>query len=127
MVLGNVMMFSPFLHQAVGVLLRAPAADADQDVEMVPVVVLDDRVGHVQYLAAHQHPVRLVAAGAEDRAAQRQDAGERLSVQIAPCGFPSGRESRRGNRSTSMPIMFHAPPCRCRAGGVQAGAVTARG
>ena len=99
------------LHQALGVLLRASAAEADQHVEMISLVVLDDGIGHVHGLAADQHAVRLVPAGAQDRAADGEDAGQSVLVQRPSCGSPPGRGSRRGSRSLpceSAP----ARPCR---------------
>ena len=114
------------LDQALGVLLRAAAADADQRVEMMPLVGLDDHVGHVQGLPADRHAVRLVAAGAEDGAADREDAG-----QLCP------RERRRAvldQTTKAVAIADHMHPVGADRGfadaadrGVQAGAVAARG
>ena len=64
----------PLLRHAVGVLLRAAAAQAHQHVQVMLLVVLHHHVGHVHQLAAHGHAVRLIAAGAQDGAAQREDA-----------------------------------------------------
>ena len=112
-VLGRVMTLRPVLHQVKGVLLRAAAAEADQHVEVMLVVVLDDDVGHVHGLAADRHAVRLVAAGAEDRAADRQDAGQLALGERSRCGSPSGRESRRGSRSRAC-RRRRSRPCRRR-------------
>ena len=80
------------------VFLRAAAAEADQRVETVFLVIFDDDVGHVARAAVNQHAVRLVAAGAEDGAADGEDAGERGLVELAAAGLPPGRGSRRGSR-----------------------------
>ena len=65
----------PILGQAIGVLLGAAAAQADQRVQVVFFVGVDHDTGHVHGLVAHRHLVRFVAAGTENRAADRQDAG----------------------------------------------------
>ena len=91
----------------------AAAAEADQAVEMVPAVGLDDHVGHVHGLAADRHAVRLVARGAEDRAADGQDAGQLESGSARSSGSPSGRESRRESRSRAC-RRRPSPPCRRR-------------
>ena len=76
------------MHQVVGDLVRAVAAQADQAIEAEPVVGLDGPRRHVDGLAVGQrHLVRLLAAGAEDGAAQRQDAGDIVQVQHARMVF----------------------------------------
>ena len=52
---------------------------------------LDDRPGHVPDLAVYEHAVRLVAAGAEDRAADGEDPGERplLEADLAVLRQPA--------------------------------------
>ena len=72
----------PSLGQAVGVLLGAAAADADYCFEVVAMIVVDHHLGHVLHLGADRHLVRLVAAGAEDGAAEGEDAGEDLAFQV---------------------------------------------
>ena len=70
-----------FFNQAQRVLVRAAAADADQRFEFVPLVVRHDRVGHVAHLAVKLHAMRLVAARAENRAADGENAREGPLVQ----------------------------------------------
>jgi len=70
-----------FLGQTVGVFLGAAAADADQGVEMMTVVVVDNDIGHVHQGAAHRHFVGFVAAGAKDGAAQGQKPHHRFPFQ----------------------------------------------
>ena len=62
------------LQQPESVLLSTTPAEADERVEVVPVVGLGDHVGHVDPFIAYRHPVRLVAARAEDRPAECEDA-----------------------------------------------------
>ena len=69
------------LGQPIGVFLGAAAAEADQGVEVMALIVVDDHLGHVQHLAADRHLVRLVAAGAEDGAAQGEDARQHFALE----------------------------------------------
>ena len=50
-------------------------------------VIVDDDIGHVAGPAINQHPMRSIAAGAEDGAANGEDAGERGLVQFVPAFF----------------------------------------
>ena len=72
----------PLLRQLQRVLLRAAATKADQHVEVVAMVVLDDQIGHVLCLAGDLHLVRLVPAGAENRAADGENAGQHAAAEI---------------------------------------------
>ncbi|MPM82448.1 hypothetical protein SDC9_129509 [bioreactor metagenome] len=71
----------PRLGQLQGVLGGAATADADQGGQLVPLVVLDDRRHHVDGFVADPELVRLVARGAEDRAAGGEDAGQGHRVE----------------------------------------------
>jgi hypothetical protein len=64
-----------------GVLLGA-AAQANQAIEIVGLVVGNDGIGHVLEPALHRHLVRLVAAGTEDGAAQGEDARELIAHEV---------------------------------------------
>ena len=72
----------PGLREPQRVLRGAVAADAQERVQPVPPVGADDRVRPVDQRAVDQHPVRLVAARAEDRAANGQDPGEHARVEV---------------------------------------------
>ena len=61
--------------------MRAAAAEANQGVKMMFLVVGDDGLGGVDFLAAHQHAARLVAAGAEDGAADGENAGKMVQAE----------------------------------------------
>ena len=50
-------------------------------VHVVAVVVVDHHVCHIQLLTADRHTSRFVAAGAQNRAADRQHARERTTLQ----------------------------------------------
>ena len=65
-----------------GVFLGAAAAQADECVESELLVVIDDDVGHVARASVDEHPVRLVAAGAEDGAAHGEDSCELGFVEL---------------------------------------------
>jgi len=73
--------------------LCAAAAETDQRVEVVFLVILDDDFGHVARSAIHQHPVRPIAAGAEDGAADGEDAGECGLVEFEPPVFHKAAET----------------------------------
>ena len=88
------------------VLLRPVAADADHRVQAVLPAVRHDHVAHVADAALDLHAVRLDAAGAENRAADREDAGQGVLVERQRPILDQARESRRGCRP---------PPCRGRA------------
>ena len=108
------------------VFLRAAAAEADQRVEAVFLVILDDDLGHVARAAVNHHAVRLVAAGAEDGAADGEDAGERALVELQPPVFDEAA------KAVAKADDFHAVKAErgfadAADGGVQAGAVAARG
>ena len=64
----------PLLHQVERILLSAAAAQADQRVEVAPVVVFDDHFTHVHYLAPDLHSLWLLPVRSENRAADREDA-----------------------------------------------------
>jgi hypothetical protein len=81
MVLGRVRTFIPGLGQPEGVFLGAAAADADQCLKVVAIIIVDHHLGHVLDLGAHRHFVRLVAAGAEDGSAQGEDARQHFPLK----------------------------------------------
>ena len=115
----------PGLRDAQGVLGRAAAAEADERGELGARGGLDDGGRHVADLAVDQHPVGLVAAGAEDRAADRQDPGQRPGVELDPAVL------REPAEAVAEPDDLHAVPDRGLAEaadrGVEAGAVAAGG
>ena len=73
--------------------MRAAATEADQRVEVVFLIIFLDDIGHIARAAIHQHPVRTVAACAEDGAANGEDAGERGLVQFEPPLFHQAAEA----------------------------------
>ena len=81
MVLGSVTTFSPACFSRRAFFCVPPPPMQIEGVEMVAVVRIEDRAGHVADLAADLHLVRLVAAGAQDRAAAGEDAGEHGALQ----------------------------------------------
>ena len=116
----------PGLGQAQRVLRRPPAAEQDEGVQAVLLVVLDHLRTHVAGLAVDDHAVHLVAAGAQDRAADGEDARQRLAVHR--------HEAVLDQPADAVPEadQFHAVVADCRLAeaadrGVQAGAVTAGG
>ena len=80
--LGQAQDIEPVLHQAKGDLVRAIAAQADQAVKTEALVGFDGPSRQVHRLAVGQrHAVRLLATGAEDSAAGREDIGDIIEVQ----------------------------------------------
>jgi hypothetical protein len=116
----------PLLVQAERVLLRAAAAKADEGVEVVVLVALDDDVGHVQRLAAHQHPVGLVTAGAEDGAAHGQDARELRLVEVDAALLHQATEAV-AEADDAHVVGADGGLAHATDGGVEAGAVAAGG
>jgi len=92
MVLGRVDVEALFL-EVKGVFLRAAAAQADQGVQLVFFVIGQDRFGSVNFLAAHHHAAGFVAAGAENGAADGEDAGKGALVQGHGAVFHQAAES----------------------------------
>lgn len=52
------------LGEAIGVFLGAAPTYAYQGLQVMAAVIVDHHLGHVLYLVAHRHLMRLVAAGA---------------------------------------------------------------
>ena len=105
--------------------LRAAAAKTDQRVEAVTPVIFDDDAGHVMHAPVNRHALRLVAARAEDGAANGEDAGERGSVELQTPVFDDAAET------VAEADDFHAVKAEggfadAANGGVQTGAVAAR-
>ncbi len=101
------------------------AAQADQHVDLVAPVVVDDGFGHVGGFAVDPHAVRLVAAGAEDGAAQGEDTGEHVAIQAhgsdlhqAPEAVP---ESDHLHPVVTLGTLADGPNCSVQAGAVAAG------
>ena len=115
----------PGLGQTVGVFLGAAAADADQGFQVVAMVVVEHHFGHVLDLGAHRHFMGFVAAGAEDGAAQGEDAGKNLALQVHGAVFHQTAEAvakADGLHVVGVQGAFADGPD----GRVQAGAVAAR-
>ncbi len=64
------------------ILLGAAAANANQRVQLVAMVGIQDGVRHVADFAIDDHFVGLVAAGAEDRAAIGEDARQHAGFEL---------------------------------------------
>ena len=79
------------VHEPAGVLRGAAAAQADEGVEVVLLVVLDDGRDHVPLLAVNDHAVHLVPTGAEHGASDGEDARQRGGVElgVAVLGQPA--------------------------------------
>ena len=75
------------LMKAQRAFLRPAAAKTYKAFKTVFVIILDDHIGHVARPAVNQHPVRLVAAGAEDRAPNGENSCERILVKLQPAVF----------------------------------------
>lgn len=115
-----------FFDEAEGVFVGAAAADADEGIEFVFAIVGRDDVGHVALLALDRHAVGLVAAGAEDGAADGEDAGEG--------GFVEGDEAVFGEAEVAVAEADDVPSeiadggfADGADGGVETGAVAAGG
>ena len=89
----------PFFFQMERVLLRAAAAEADERIEVKLFVIGDDRVGHVHFFSADQHPIRFLATRAENGSADRENPRKRFAIQFHGAVLHQARESRRGSRS----------------------------
>ncbi len=113
------------LGQAQRVLRRPAAAEQDEAVQAFLLVVLDDLRTHVADLAVDDHAVHLVAAGAEDGAADGEDAGEGAGVERDVAVLDQAADA--------VAVADQLQPCADRRlaeaadGGVQAGAVAAGG
>jgi len=92
MVLGRVHVESLALELQ-GVFLGAAAPQADQGVQVVGLVVLHDDVGHILGLAADAHLVGFVAAGAEDGAADGEDARQGFTLHAHGAVFHQAAEA----------------------------------
>ena len=79
------------LLQAEGVFLSAASPQADQGVQVVALVGVYHRAGHVLGPAADGHFVWFVPAGSQDRSAIGQDPREHLAVQLDGPGRAPGR------------------------------------
>jgi hypothetical protein len=88
-------------------------------------VIFDDDIGHVARATVNQHAVRLVAAGAENRAADGEDAGERGLVELQPPVFhePAKAVAEADDLHAVKTERGFADAAN---GGVQSGAVAAR-
>ncbi len=113
-----------FLLQLQRVLLCAATAETHQCIQVVGVVVFDDDVGHVLNLAAHLHLVRLVAAGAEDGATDREDAGQGSAFQPHGAVFHQPAETVP-EADHLHAVLFHGRPGDAPDRGVESGAVAA--
>ena len=76
MVLGRVTTFSPASFSRRAFFCVPPPPMQIRASRWLRRIGIDDRAGHVADLAADLHLVRLVAAGAQDRPAAGEDAGE---------------------------------------------------
>ena len=114
------------LDEAKRVLLRAAATDAQEGVEVVPLVGPDDLVGHVDDATVDPHPVRLVATRPEDRAADGQDAGERRRIEPHPPVLGQAAEAV-AETDDAHPVLADRRLAEAADGGVEAGAVAPRG
>ena len=74
-------------------LLQAAAAQTNQSVQVELLVAFLDGLRHVPRASVNQHAVRLIAAGAENRAADREDSRERGLVQLQTAVFDDAAES----------------------------------
>src|SRR5581483_5604980 len=81
------------LGKVQGIFLRAAAAQANQRVEIVFFVILDDDLRHIARASVDQHAMRFIAAGAEDRAADGQDAGEGVFIEFEAAIFDDSAEA----------------------------------
>ena len=72
----------PCAVEAQGVLRSAASAQADHAIDSPLLEIAPDNTGHVLGSAVHHHAMRLVAAGAENRAADGENAGKSSAVQI---------------------------------------------
>ncbi len=109
-----------------GGLLRAAAAEANENVQVVLFVILDDDVGGVDELPANGHAFGPVAAGAEDGAADGQDAGEGVGIKGHRAVFHDAAEAITKANDLHAE---EAVGCLAKAadGSVEAGAVAAGG
>lgn len=85
-----------------GILLGAAPTDADQGIEMMTMIGLDDGIGHVPRPATDGHPMRLVPAGAEDGAAVGKDAGQHGRRQV------QGPVLDQAPKSVAIPHEMHS-------------------
>src|ERR1035441_6272400 len=70
------------LVQTEGILLRTTSAEANDAIDSTLLEVVLDDAGHVLRTAVNHHAMRLVTAGAENRAADCENAGEGGAIQI---------------------------------------------
>src|SRR5579864_4116021 len=68
--------------EAQGALRSAASAQADHAIDSPLLEIVPDYTGHVLGSAVHHHAMRLVATGAENRAADGENAGKGCAVQI---------------------------------------------
>ena len=112
--------------QAQGIFLRAAAAETHDAVESPFLVIGDDCLGHVAGAAVNDHAVRLVAAGAKNRAADGENSRERGAVEFHSAVF------HEAAKAVAKADEFHAVVGQAgfadaTDGGVEAGAVAASG
>ena len=113
-----------FLLQLQCILLRTTAAETNKRIQVVGLVVLDDDIGHVLDLAAHLHLVRLVAAGAENGAADREDAGQGTAFQSHGAVLHQSAETVP-EADYLHAVLFHGSPGDAPDRGVETGTVAA--
>ena len=70
------------LLQTVGALLRTASTEANDAIDSPLLEVVPDDPGHVLGVAVDHHAMRLVTAGAENRAADGENAGKSGAIQI---------------------------------------------
>ena len=116
----------PCLDQPEAVLGRPVATDAHEGIQLVPLVRLDDLLGHVHDHAVHRHPVGLVAAGPQDRAAHGEDPGQGPGVQAYRAVLGEAAEAV-AEAHEAHPVVPDGRLAEPADGRVEAGAVAARG
>ncbi|MEJ2702117.1 MAG: hypothetical protein P8Z79_06705 [Sedimentisphaerales bacterium] len=68
--------------QTKGVFLRTAAAETYETVNMVAMYIFDSDLGHISYLAAHEHFVNFVSARAQNRSTGCQNTADLLDVEM---------------------------------------------
>ncbi len=124
MVLGSVITSSPAFDRRRAFLAVPPPPRHTSPVEARLAVVGDDGLGHVHELAIDEHLVGLVAAGAEDRAADGKDPGQRSGVEPDPAVLSQAAEAVPVPDDL-YPVGADRGLAEAADGGVQTGAVAA--
>ena len=81
------------LGEPEGILEGAPAAQANQCIQVVFIVILHNHIGHIHTFPAHGHFMGLVAAGPQNGPSQGQDPRQHLVVQPDRAVFHQPPES----------------------------------